>query len=201
MTKKLILGIIAFGSLWGALECSVGDLLHDYDLSAVMVASAIFLMAVTRYKYQQPGMQLGMAIVAATMRHFNPIGGSCLICASIAIFAQGVLFEFFWLIPWHKYQSSTMRYSAGIVTFYSIAAISYLITQILTPLLTASFHLSDLGGVLPHIFAHGLIAGIMGFVLLSVVYASADFTIRDKTYYPTTMILTAVCWISVMAGI
>lgn len=199
--KKLIVGIIVFGSLWGALECSLGDFLHDYDLSVVMVATAIFLMAFTRHKYQQPGMQLGMAIVAATMRHFNPISGACLLCASIAIFAQGVLFEIIWLIPWHKNQSSTMKYSAGIVTFYSIAAISYFLTQILTPALTATFHLSDLGGVLPHIFVHGLIAGIMGIALLPLAYASLDVKLKDKLYYPTTAILTAICWVAVLAGI
>ena len=197
--KKTIAGILAFGSVWGLLETTLGDWLHQYDLSALMVAVGMTLMAVTRYRYGEPGMQAGMALVAATLRHLNPIGGACLVCASIAIVLQGVLFELFWTVPWHRYQRVPMRVSMGVITFFSVASVSYLATQTLTPALTATFHASDLAGVIPKIFAHGLVAGVAGSVALPFAAADLQVTVSDRLYYPVAAALTAVCWMAVVS--
>jgi len=199
--KKLIAGMIVFGSIWGFLECSLGDWLHQYNMSALMVVAAVFLMAVTRRMFAQPGMQMGMALIAAILRHFNPIGGACLVCASIAIVVQGLAFELIWAIPWHKYQSMTMKASMGVVSFYTIAAVSYLATQIFTPLLTATPHLSDLAGVMPKIFAHAFIAGLAGAVALPVAHTEITIHLNDRFYYPVAAAVTAVCWMAVIAGV
>lgn len=199
--KKLVAGMIAFGSIWGLLECSLGDWLHQYDMSALMVAVAVLLMAATRRIYAQPGMQLGMALIAALLRHFNPIGGACLICASIAILVQGLAFELIWAIPWHKYESMTMKVSMGIISFYTIAWVSYLATQIFTPLFTATLHLSDLAGVMPKIFAHAFIAGLAGAVALPAALADITVSLKDRIYYPAAAAVSVVCWVAVIAGI
>ncbi|HEC88218.1 MAG TPA: hypothetical protein ENI52_02760 [Thermoplasmata archaeon] len=198
--KKLLAGTILFGSIWGLLECSLGDWLHGYGLSAIMASIAVFLMAVTRHIYRAPGMQAGMALIASLLRHFNPMG-TCLVCASIAIFIEGLAFEIIWLLPWRKYQSYTMKVSMGVISFYSIYAIGYLSTQILTPLLTSKFYPSNLIGVIPKILAGATIAGIIGGFALPVAYLPVNIKIKDKFYYPITAVITLFCWIAVISGI
>jgi len=198
--KKILAATILFGSIWGLLECSLGDWLHSYNMSVLMAAIAIFLMACTRHIYGMPGMQAGMAFVAALLRHFNPVG-TCLICSSIAIFIEGLAFEAVWLLPWRKYDSYTMKVSMGVISFYSIYALGYLATQILTPLLTAKFYWSDLAGVIPKILAHATIAGIIGAFALPLAYVPFKIEIKDKLYYPIAAVITVICWIAVISGI
>ena len=200
--KKLLATILLFGSLWGVFECSVGDLLHDYNLSVVTTAFVVFLMSVTRLKYGQPGMQLGMALVAGILRHFSPVG-TCLICSSIAIIIEGLAFEIIWVFPWKKYDTLSMKVGMGVISFYSIYAFGYLITQILTPLFTATFFLNDLVGVLPKIFSQAVIAGLIGSIFLPLAFRVESFSIsfNDKFYYPVTLSLICVCWIAIIAGI
>ena len=199
--KKMLVGIFVFGSIWGLLECSLGDWLHSYDLTSLMVVVAIFLMAFTRRIFMQPGMQAGMALIAATLRYFNPIGGACLLCASIAILAQGLVFEALWKIPWLKYQNITMKVSMGIITFFSIASISYLVTQTLTPVLTATFYFTDLYGVMPKIFAHALIAGLAGSFMLPITYLDIRLHIKEALYYPVSITIVTICWVAVIGGV
>ena len=200
--KKLLATILLFGSLWGLFEVSVGDFLHGYSLSAVTAAFAIFLMSITRLKYGQPGIQLGMALVASFLRHFNPVG-TCLICSSIAIILEGLAFEIIWVFPWKKYNTLSMKVGMGVISFYSIYAFGYLVTQILTPLFTATFFLNDLIGVLPKIFSQAVLAGLIGSVSLPLAFwvDSLSISINNKFYYPATISLICICWVAIIAGI
>jgi len=198
--KKAIVATILFGSIWGFLECSLGDVLHGYNLSVIMASIAVFLMALTRKIYDQPGMQASMAFIAGLLRHFNPVSG-CLVCASIAIFIEGLVFEMIWLIPWRKYTSHIMKISMGIISFYTIYAIGYISTQILTPLLTAKFYFKDLVAVMPKILASSAVAGILGAFLLPLAYYPLEIKVKDSIYYTTSAAITAICWIAVIMGI
>lgn len=198
--KKILMATLLFGSIWGFLECSLGDWLHGYNMSVIMASIAVFLMAITRHHFNQPGMQAGMTIVASILRHFNPMG-ACLVCASIAIFAEGIIFELIWLTPWEKYSSIRMRISMGVISFYTIYAGGYILTQILTPLLTAKFYLADLIAVMPKIFASSTIAGAIGAFALPLAYLPLKIKLRDRSYYGVSASLTVFCWIAVIAGI
>ena len=95
---KLLAGILVFGSLWGFSECIVGSVLRDANLPAGAIMTAVFavgFMTMSRMLYRQRGMQLGMGLVAGTLRLFNPFGG-CFICSAIAIMAEGMIFELVW---------------------------------------------------------------------------------------------------------
>ncbi len=197
---RILTAILLFGSIWGFFECSLGDWLHSYNLSVLMACIAVFIMAFTRKIFNVAGMQAGMALIAAVLRHFNPIG-TCLICSSIAIFMEGIAFEIIWLIPWQKYKSNVMKVSMGIISFYSIYAIGYISTQILTPLFTAKFYLRDLLAILPKIFAHSTIAGIIGGFSLPLTYIPLKIKIKDEIYYPVSLAICIFCWLAVIAGI
>lgn len=198
--KKIVTATILFGSIWGLIECSLGDWLHQFNLSFVTASIAVFLMAISRRHFRQPGMQLGMAGIASLLRYFNPFGG-CLLCAVIAIFIEGVVFEFIWLIPWQRYESFTMKVGMGIISFYTIYFSGYFATQILTPLIAGRFYLSDLIAVVPKIFANSTFAGIIGSFALPISYLNLRIEIPEKLYYPGVYSIIAFCWLAVILGI
>ena len=165
---------------------------------------AVSLLTMSRFIYQQRGMQLGMGLVAGALRLFNPFGG-CFICSAIAIMAEGLLFELVWYnlsfnikeLRFLMYQSSL-----GIVTSYTLYVGGYFITQILTPLLSnAGFYLENLIAFIPQILASGLLAALLGAVTIPAVYQLKQMdliTIKDRLYYPVTIGVSVVCWILVI---
>ncbi|MEM2935349.1 MAG: hypothetical protein QXF32_03195 [Candidatus Thermoplasmatota archaeon] len=198
--KKIITATLLFGSIWGLIECSLGDWLHGYNLSFVTASMAIFLMAATRHHFRQPGMQMSMALIAGLLRYFNPMGG-CLLCSAIAIVIEGIIFEGIWLIPWHRYETMTIKTGMGIISFYTIYFLGYFVTQILTPLIAGKFYLADLVAVLPKIFASSTFAGIIGSFALPLAYFPVKIEMREKFYYASVYSIVAICWIAVILGI
>ncbi len=120
---KLFAGILVFGSLWGFAECIIGPMVDDAGLPSGILMTSIFavgLMMMTRMLYRQRGMQLGMGLVAGTLRLFNPFGG-CVICSGIAIMAEGMLFELIWYgmsLDLKELKTHTMKISMGIISTY-----------------------------------------------------------------------------------
>jgi len=206
---KLIAGIIVFGSIWGFAECVVGPKLSDVGLPSGALMTGIFaigLMATSRMFYKQRGMQLGMGLVAGTLRLFNPFGG-CVVCSGIAIAAEGLLFELIWYkmsLDLRDVQSNTMKVSMGIISSYICYVGGYITTQILTPLVsTSGFYLENLIGFIPQILSRGLLAGIIGALTVPSVLLLKNInlnTVKDKLYYPTVAAVSLFCWIFVVAN-
>lgn len=202
MDKKMLVGVVLFGSIWGMLECILGDLLRDNNLPAGAVMSgivAITLMTYTRMVFKKRGMQLGMAGIASALRLTNPFTG-CLICSAIAILIEGIVFELIW---YNTFDLRDLRKvdiaSLGVVTAYLCYVSGFIATQILTPLLTAmSFNVSDLFAFMPQILAKGLPAGILGAISLPLVSYARSYDIRrikSSLYYPATACITLLCWV------
>ena len=87
---KLIAGMLVFGSLWGFSEVILGSLFGDMGLPAGGIMTGVFVLLfliMSRLIYQKAGMQLGMGLVAGTLRLFNPFAG-CHVCSAIAISDQ-----------------------------------------------------------------------------------------------------------------
>ena len=204
---KLIFGVILFGSLWGFSETILGTYLHNTDLPAGSIMTGVFavgLMAMSRVLYKQKGMQLGMGLVAGTLRLFNPCG-TCFICSAIAIMAEGVIFEIIWYklsLNLTELKKTTMSVSMGIITSYGCFVGGYIVTQILTPLSqSAGFHIDNLIAFIPQIFARGLLAALTGGVVLpaTLLLKKIDINnIKDKVYYPITATVSAICWVIVI---
>ncbi len=205
--KRMIAGIILFGSIWGFSECIIGSYLRDAGLPAGAIMTAIFaigLMTATRILYKQPGMQLGMGVVAGTFRLINPFTG-CFICSAIAIMAEGAIFELMW---YHmsrdlsEIKKLKLSISMGIISAYVLYVAGSIVTQITTPLLTsAGFHFSDLLSFLPQILSRGLLAALIGGKTVPAVSALRNFDISSisaKRYYATSTSIAALCWIVVI---
>jgi hypothetical protein len=205
---KFIAGIIVFGSLWGFAECIIGSVLRDINLPAGAIMTGIFaigLMTLSRTTFRQPGMQIGIGLVAGALRFFNPFGG-CFICSAIAIMAEGLLFDLIWTgfsLDLKKPQTLTIQTSLGILSAYLVYIGGYIITQVLTPLFSsAGFYLENLIIFIPQILASGLFAALIGAVIVPAVFTlkKLDITIKDRFYYPVTMGVSAICWIIVIVN-
>jgi hypothetical protein len=205
---KLIAGIVVFGSLWGFAECIIGSYLRDVNLPAGAIMTGVFaigLMTLSRVVFRQRGMQVGMGLVAGALRLFNPFGG-CFLCSAIAIMTEGILFDLIWTglsLDLKKHQTLTIQSSLGITSAYIVYVSGYVVTQILTPVVSsAGFHLENLLGFIPNILASGLLAAIIGTITVPAVYAlkKLDITIKDRFYYPATIGVSALCWTVVIAN-
>ena len=204
--RKLIVGIIVFGSLWGFAECIIGSLLRDVNLPAGALMTGVFaigLMTLSRVTFRQPGMQTGIGLIAGGLRFFNPFGG-CFICSAIAIMAEGLLFDLIWTrfsLDQKKTQTLTIQTSLGITSSYLVFVGGYIITQILTPVFSsAGFYLENLIVFLPQILASGLLAALLGAITVPAIYALRKFniTIQDRLYYPVTIGVSVFCWVFVI---
>lgn len=200
---KLFVGIIVFGSIWGFTECIIGPTLDDAGLPSGVLMTSIFavgLMMMSRMLYRQRGMQLGMGLVAGTLRLFNPFGG-CVICSGIAIMAEGVLFEIIWYgvsLDLKDLQTHTMKISMGIISAYCCYIGGYIITQVLTPVLSsAGFYINNLIAFVPQILSSGLLAALIGGITvpLILIFKNIDInSVKDRIYYPTTAAVSILCW-------
>lgn len=201
--KKLIVGIIVFGSLWGFSECIIGSLLHDTTLPAGAIMTGVFALSIlvyTRLKFQQKGMQLGIALTAGTLRLLNPFGG-CFICSAIAIMAEGLIFELIWNKLAFDIKKIPHQASLGITTAYLMFIGGFITTQILTPLISlAGFHLENLLAFLPQIIARGLPAALLGVAITpaTIFLSQYKLPLKDKLYYPAAISISIICWLTVI---
>ena len=204
---KLITGTILFGSLWGFSETILGTYLHNTGLPAGSIMTGVFavgFMVISRTLYKQRGMQLGMGLVAGSLRLFNPCG-TCFICSAIAIMAEGAIFEIIWYklsLDLTELKKTTMSLSMGVITSYGCFVGGYIVTQILTPLSqSAGFHIENLIVFIPQILARGLLAALIGGIILpaTLLVKKIDINIvKDRVYYPLTATVSAACWIIVI---
>jgi hypothetical protein len=207
--KKLFVGIIVFGSLWGFAECIIGPVLDDAGLPSGAFMTGVFaigLMMISRMLYKQRGMQLGMGIVAGALRMFNPLSGY-VICSAIAIAAEGIIFEFIWYsmsLDLKELKTYTMKISTGFISAYFCYIGGYIITQILTPLAaSANFYVGNLIVFIPQILSRGLLAALIGGVTVPLVLILKDFdinSIKDKLYYSTAAAVSVLCWFFIITN-
>ena len=206
--NKLFLGILVFGSMWGFSEVIIGSALSDLGMPSGALMTGFFaltFLVMSRMYYKQPGMQIGMGLVAGSLRLFNPFVG-CHLCSALAIMAEGLIFEMIW-IKIHDditkdLNNLTIQASMGVVTAYLVFVSGYIVTQILTPIVQGTgFYLENLVMFMPNILAAGLIPALIGSVMLPIILLAKKLDIskiEDRYYYPTTISITLFCWIFVI---
>ena len=205
---KLFAGIILFGSLWGFSEVIIGSSLQDVGLPSGSIMTGIFaitFLVMSRMIYRQPGMQLGIGLVAGGLRLFNPIMG-CHICSALAIMAEGLIFEIIWYkisLDFGELKTLINKCSMGIISAYTIYVGGYIVTQILTPIASgAGFYIENLIVFMPRILSSGLIAAAIGGIVLPITLLAknVNLNLKDRLYYPTTLGLSLICWFIVIGN-
>ena len=205
---RIIALIIFFGSLWGFSEIFIGSFLADQELPYGIIMTGFFAMiflTMSRLIYNQKGMQLGIGLVAGSLKYFNPFVG-CNVCSAIAIMAEGLIFELIWNYfinyDFSKFESLKLKTSFGIFSAYTIYVLGYIITQILTPILYSNFYIENLISFIPQILSKGLLAGLLGIVSINIIFSISDIklSLKDRIYYPTTIGVSSICWIIVLTN-
>jgi len=208
---KLFAGILVFGSLWGFSECIIGSTLHNAQLPAGAIMTGLFavvLMVMSRMLYKQRGMQFGMGIVAGMLRLFSPFGSNLgfFICSAIAIMAEGIIFELIWYrtsLDLKELKPLRMSSGMGVITAYCCYVGGYIVTQVLTPVLSsAGFYIENLIVFIPQMLATGLLAALIGGIVVPTILSlrKLDLAIKDRLYYPVTIGVSALCWFVVIAN-
>jgi hypothetical protein len=205
---KLLAGILVFGSLWGFSEVIIGSSISEAGLPSGAIMTGLFVMfflVMSRILYKQPGMQLGMALVAGGLRLFNPFVG-CHLCSAIAIMAEGALFEIIWYkvsYDFKEMKKPIFQASIGIITAYILFVGGYIVTQVLTPIVAgATFYVENLIVFMPRILAIGLLPAVIGGIVIPVVMLvkKANIRIKDPLYYPTSISISVFCWLIVVGN-
>jgi hypothetical protein len=206
--KRLFAGILLFGSLWGFSEVILGSMISEagYPSGGLMTGLfAIPLLVLSRMMYKQPGMQLGIGLVAGSLRMFNPFVG-CHICSAIAIMAEGALFELIFIAistDFKELKSLTMQSSLGIISAYIVFVGGYIVTQTLTPIVAgAGFYLENLIAFMPKILATGILPALIGTITvpLAISVKRLDISMKDKMYYPAAAGISLFCWLIVIGN-
>ena len=147
-------------------------------------------------------------MVAGILRFFAPVG-SCILCSSVAIMAEGVIFEFFMSKPQFSLDTAQMKDPRtlsylGIIIGYTIYVSGYIITQVLTPVIANDGgQISDVISIMPLIFGRGFFAALTGGIALPLVILSEHLNIdvagiKEKLYYSASTITTTFCWAIVL---
>lgn len=206
---RILTGIVVFGSIWGLLECTIGDTLSGSNLPSGAIMTGFFgfgLMALSRIFYQQQGMQLGIGLFAGALKFFHPLGGYML-CSAIAISIEGILFEMIWISP--RVQPNklpfSMAMSMGIISGFVLYSMGYIATQVITPIVSsAPLFLAGLPSLIPSILSTATLAGLAGAATLTIVSALPNgianklSQVRREVYYPTTSAISILCLLSIL---
>ncbi len=205
---KIFAGMLLFGSLWGFSECIIGSTLSDIGVPAGAIMTGFFaltFLVISRMSYKQPGMQLGMGIIAGILRLFNPFVG-CHLCSALAIMAEGAIFEILWYkisFDLGELRSITTQVSLGILNSYILYVGGFTLTQILTPIVSGpGFYFENIVAIIPNILASGLLPALIGAVVLPtiILIKKVDFTVKDRLYYPITFGISILCWLIVVGS-
>lgn len=212
---RMLAGIILFGSLWGMLECIIGEISPSWFPGAAFLGGGIGLglMMLTRRLYGAMWMQLGMAIVAGVVRFWSPVIGTCVVCSALAIMAEGLIFELIFNRPTfniHGTGALNMRNPAtlaalGIISGFTIFTVGFMVTQIMTPLLTGGiFTFSNFIGNMPSYVGTGFFAALFGAVSLPLAVLVKQLhidieTVKNTWYYTAAGGISACCWVLVFA--
>jgi hypothetical protein len=206
---RILAGILAFGSIWGLSESYIGSALNNAGVPSGSIMTGIFALSfllLTRIIYKQPGMQLGMGVVAGSLKIFNPLVTGCHLCSGIAIIAEGAVFESVWFFisnDLKELKSVNIQISLGIITAYLMFITGNIVTQILTPVIQGlNFYLEDLIIFLPRILARGILPAIIGAAIVPLLSLSTkiEFKLKDTIYYPSTIGIFFLCWLIVVGN-
>jgi len=202
---RVLAGIMLFGSLWGMLECMLGEISPvGFPMGAFLGGFiGLGLMMLTRRLYNVVWMQLGMAIVAGALRFWAPVG-TCVVCSALAIMAEGFVFELIFNRPvfnvhgpGHMRRAKTLAL-LGIISGFVIFTVGYMFTQIMTPVLTgAIFSVDNFGHNLPVMVGSGFFAAVFGGVALPLTVLSMrplHFAIKKRRYYAAATGVSTFCW-------
>jgi hypothetical protein len=124
----ILIGIAVFGSLWGALEATLGGLLHLIHFpytGAIMANVGFTIMAAAVAIYGRPSLPLGTGLVAASFKLLDVLllslspFAQAVVNPAVAIILEALAFQMVISLLWKPYLKSRLaRGGAGLLGMY-----------------------------------------------------------------------------------
>ena len=185
MRKQTVLLILFFGSLWGAVEAILGEVLHRAETPYAAVPlgmAAFFILTVARVYCPTPGSSTLIASCAMLFKFTNaPFFG----CHLLGIFMLGAAYDLVLLASGHDLLNGPKRIVKNALFG---AAASYLGFALFAVSITYVFrypYWADAGlpRVLDHVFVGGTLAAV-GSALAVPLGARIGETLQAKHFAP-----------------
>lgn len=202
MRHSVIFGILLFGSIWGVLEATMGNILHFIGLwpltGAIMTSIGIGLIAFTRSLYRTRYIGISMSIIAAAIKALDfIIPGSNVLRPMVAILAVGVAYEV--IDALRLKQTDINKAITGVGTAYLSLAMFVFFTAYV---MQFKFWLSKgFTGMLLYLLTDGWKFGLgsmftylLGSKLLDLLNTTNKQVFRSKIYYPAGTFIIIACW-------
>ncbi|MGA1821329.1 MAG: hypothetical protein ACMUIG_02240 [Thermoplasmatota archaeon] len=205
-----VLGVVLIGSVWGLMECLLGGLKPavaglPISMGAVLAGLfGLFFMILARRMFGFAGVSLAVAVVAGILRLFAPVG-TYVLCSSIAIMAEGLVFEI--IVNRRVFQDNLdgngdirSLASLGIISAFAVFCTGYITSQILTPIVARDTgNIADVISILPLIFGRGFFAAVLGGIsapiaALITLPVLDGTSVRKGVFFTSSIIVTVFCW-------
>jgi hypothetical protein len=202
--KKLILGIILFGSIWGGLEALGISVMRTFDFSfksPFLAATGILILGAARMMIPRRGSTFLMGLVAAGFKFLTL--PQILFCQVAAVAVQGAVLDLAFSYAENKKLSNW--FSLGIVGALAMY-VNYAVFSLLETYVVLNPFWVDKGfsGGLNYTFLEGSAAALLCFVCINLGFAlgrslAPSFghwqILKGRAYSIVTMGAALGCWV------
>jgi hypothetical protein len=207
----MVIGILVFGSVWGLVEATLGGALHLIHFTykgAIAGGIAMAIMATFVIMYRRPKLVFWLGVIAALFKPLSaviygrPIFDPLVVNPASAILLEALGFTLVASLLFKGFESSIKtRIAVGISAGY--------LSAILHAVLASSLGMGNWAYMavterVTTALANGTGLAIVGTCLLLLGYIVGTkvrpnfwqlMTVKPKTFYASTIAITAFCWI------
>jgi len=202
--KKLILGIILFGSIWGGLEALGISIMRSFDFSfksPFLAATGILILGAARMMMPKRGSTFLMGLVAAGFKFLTL--PQILFCQVLAVALQGAVMDL--AFSYAEKKDVSKWFSLGMVGVFAIY-INYALFSFLETYVVLNPFWVDKGfsGVLNYTFLEGSAAALLCFLCINLGFSlgrslAPGFTqwqaLKARAYNIGTAVAALGCWV------
>jgi hypothetical protein len=212
----LVIGILVLGSVWGLVEATLGGALHLIHFAykgAITAGIGMSIMATFVVVYRRPKLVFFIAAIAAMFKPLSaliygqPVFAPFVVNPASAILLEGLAFSLVVSLLYKGFESSIKtRIGVGVAAGYlSIALYGVIasaagmgiwaslgVTERVTMVLTNGTGLAIVGTCLL------LLGHLVSMRLRPKFWQFSD--LRPKTFYASTIAITAFCWVGAVAA-
>jgi hypothetical protein len=203
--KKLLLGIILFGSLWGGLEAfgiRLMDSLSFSPKSPILAATGILILVMARVVFPRMGTTFLIGLFAAGFKFLTL--PQIFMCQVEAVMVQGLVLEI--AFTYAQKLNLSRWFSLGFIGTSSMY-LNYFVFAILQTYIVLNSYWVEQGfsRVLSYTFIEGTYAALLCFLFINLGFALGKSiapafgqwqALKAKTYGLATLVVSLGCWIS-----
>ena len=202
--KKLILGIILFGSIWGGLEALGISIMRSFDFSMkspFLAATGILVLGAARMIMPRRGSTFLMGLVAACFKFLTL--PQILFCQVLAVAVQGAVLDL--TFSYAEKRNLSKWFSLGMVGVFSMYLNYALFSLLETYVVLNPFWVEKgFSGILNYTFLEGSLAAALCFVFINFGFSlgrslAPSFSqwqaVKAKAYSIGSILAASGCWI------